>query len=526
MFDTTLNRRNLVKAGLAGAACVGMASAAPALANEAGALNQLWNPEVPQTWGRTCEVLVLGCGIAGACAAVEAYDLGGDVLVVDAADDVTDCSCTLSGGWLCGVGTSLQEEDGIEDDIEVFISDMRVDGGDAGDPEIIRAWGEISGETIDWLEELGCDVVPRTYDARLTAGSNSHSIARDYITNPAGNGLGWMEGLKAAIEERGIPMMQSTKATKLYRDASGRVVGAHVEAMDGSSAEDINATKGVIFAVGGLGRNLEAHARYTPAMRSIVEDAPRVLFSCSPNCLGLGYDMAREIGAYVFNSPATQGDSVMVTADGESDGWLPFIWSAQEALIEVNLDGERFCDETSFEQNYNQKLWQNQPNKQTVLIIDDATRASENGQTYVQASIDTATSEGVDSIQCADSLEELAALYGIPAETLLATVEDFNARVDSQEPDAYGRTAFARKLETPPFWGARTDTVVGISKGGCKINAGAQVLDVFDQPIPGFYAAGEIAFQQIHGDARTHIVGGPNSSGACYGRIAARSILA
>ena len=35
-----------------------------------------------------------------------------------------------------------------------------------------------------------------------------------------------------------------------------------------------------------------------------------------------------------------------------------------------------------------------------------------------------------------------------------------------------------------------------------------------------------MAFAQLHGDARTHIVGGPNSSAACYGRIAARGAAA
>ena len=91
-------------------------------------------------------MVILGCGIAGACAAVEAHDLGLSVLVVEALDDIKKCSCTLSGGWLCGVNTELQEIDGIEDDIEIFIKDVRRCGGDFGDPDVIRAWGEISAD--------------------------------------------------------------------------------------------------------------------------------------------------------------------------------------------------------------------------------------------------------------------------------------------------------------------------------------------------------------------------------------------
>ena len=82
-----------------------------------------------------------------------------------------------------------------------------------------------------------------------------------------------MQGMDNAISERGIDVLYDTKATKLYRDAAGTVVGAHIEAMDDSFAQDIRATKGVIMTVGGLGRNLDAHKEYTPSMRSVVEDA-------------------------------------------------------------------------------------------------------------------------------------------------------------------------------------------------------------------------------------------------------------
>lgn len=306
-----LTRRSFARASVAGAGTLAatacLANAGAAVADEAAVTAPpAYDATVPQTWDRECEVLVLGLGIAGCCALVEAYDLGADVLAVNSAASVIDCSCTRSGGWICGVGSRIQKAEGIEDSVDRFVDDIRRDGGDAGDPDIIRAWGEISGETIDWLQDLGCDVVQRTLDARTEAGSDAHSVARDYITNPVGGGLGWMMGLGDAIDERGIEVLWSTKATQLYRNAEGRVVGAHVEAMDGSSAEDIAASKGVILAVGGLGRDLNAHKNYTPSMREVVNEAAEVNFGCSENCLGNGYQMARDIDAYVFNSPPTR----------------------------------------------------------------------------------------------------------------------------------------------------------------------------------------------------------------------------
>lgn len=132
-MDTTtlMSRRSLVKG--AGAVTAGVAAAsalaAPAFADEPTTIPYAWDIAVPESWDKTCETLVLGTGIAGCSAAIEAFDLGLDVLVATGAPDITDCSCTLSGGWLCGCGTSLQEEEGIEDDIEIFIKDVRRDGG-------------------------------------------------------------------------------------------------------------------------------------------------------------------------------------------------------------------------------------------------------------------------------------------------------------------------------------------------------------------------------------------------------------
>ena len=121
---TGLSRRSFLQGGALVAA--GVATAALA---GCGADTEARQPGVapsyvasePESWDKEADMVILGCGIAGACAAVEAHDLGLSVLVVEALDDIKKCSCTLSGGWLCGVNTELQEIDGIEDDIEIFI---------------------------------------------------------------------------------------------------------------------------------------------------------------------------------------------------------------------------------------------------------------------------------------------------------------------------------------------------------------------------------------------------------------------
>ena len=138
---TGISRRSFVSAaaactiGTAGAAAIRTAHA------EEGTVPPAWDSTVPEQWDREAQIVVLGCGIAGACGAVEAYDLGLDVLVVNAASDITDCCCTLSGGALCGYNSSLQQEAGIEDSAELMIADIKADGRDMGDPEVIPQRG-------------------------------------------------------------------------------------------------------------------------------------------------------------------------------------------------------------------------------------------------------------------------------------------------------------------------------------------------------------------------------------------------
>lgn len=526
MVEKPIARREFAKGAAAGAAvaAAGTLAARAALASEGAEVPPAYDATVPETWDRECEVVVVGSGIAGCCAAVEGYDLGLDVLVVTATDDITDCSCTLSGGWLCGCGTSLQELDGIEDSVDLFVKDVRRDGGDFGDPDIIEAWAQISGDTVDWLWDLGCDVVPQTMDAKATAGSNSHSVARDYITYPTGNGLGWMTGLQGAIEERGIEVVYSTPVDKIYRAADGQVVGVHATAKAGGEL-NIRATKAVIMAAGGLGHNMDQWALYSPVMRVINEQAKRVICCAPDDVNGDSAVMLQQAGAFMYPTIANYGCSAIVVDPDEAPNGvlLPYVWPG--ALIEANADGNRFNDETSFSVFLSDKPYRDQPGMWFVVVFDSEALATADGQTYAQPILDKTAENGITETVCtSDTIEGIAEHFGMDPANLVAAVEDFNAHVDSQEPDQFGRTVFAGKIATPPFYAIEQDLTVGTSKGGARINAQFQVIDNYDQIIPGLYAIGEAAFFLVHGNGQEHIVGGCNSSAACSGRIAARAI--
>jgi fumarate reductase flavoprotein subunit len=114
----------------------------------------------------------------------------------------------------------------------------------------------------------------------------------------------------------------------------------------------------------------------------------------------------------------------------------------------------------------------------------------------------------------ADTIEELAAKISVPAASLKAAVEEFNADAGKNK---WGRTLWKIKINQPPYYaGARIPTVHH-TMGGIEINAQTQVLNADGQAIPDLYAAGE-ATGGIHGSNR--LGGNALADVHTFGRIA------
>ena len=100
-----------------------------------------------------------------------------------------------------------------------------------------------------------------------------------------------------------------------------------------------------------------------------------------------------------------------------------------------------------------------------------------------------------------DTIEGLAEKLGLDPKALKATVDEYNSDIEKYGYDRkFGRRRQnnhkdgpALKLEKPPYQGIRMKICLTSMKGGLKINAKDQVLDQFDNVIPGLYAAGEVA---------------------------------
>lgn len=454
------------------------------------------------------DVVVVGSGAAGLCAALEASDHGASVLVVDS-EPAVGGSSRLSGGIIMASGSKLQASLGVSDTADDLFHDYMALNQWTVSPPLIRRLADESGPTVDWLAEQGVEF------AEELLFSGEERQPRGHV--PVGAGAGIVSALHSRCKERGtIDFALNHRVDRMLTE-SGRVVGV-------AAGDDEVRGRGVIVATGGFGAN------------------PELLASHFPRAAG---DWSWYIGAQSSRGDAiTLADQVGAQVTGENHGLLLFAPNFEyrmEAylpgwLVIVNSQGRRFFNETApYGVVEAQVLAQEGP---TYAIFDEGAKraAQPAGATaaktrdipldsldnnWVEPVIDEMLARG--RIHRAGSLPELANAIGIPAEQLEGTVEGYNRGVAESHDHLYSKPAeLMRPLVEPPYYGTemRLRTIC-MTACGLQIDPDARVYDTRAQVIPGLYAAGECT----GGVIGSIYIGSGNSYVNCvtFGRIAGRS---
>jgi tricarballylate dehydrogenase len=136
----------------------------------------------------------------------------------------------------------------------------------------------------------------------------------------------------------------------------------------------------------------------------------------------------------------------------------------------------------------------------------------------------------------AESMREIAGVFGLEPETLERTVSEFN---DAVQPGAFDLTKlddchtagiepakshWAQRLDTPPFFAYPLRPGITFTYRGVAVDEQAQVLGEDGSPLGGIYAAGEIMAGNILG--RGYLAGFGMTIGSVFGRIAGREAAA
>ncbi|MDP3897941.1 MAG: FAD-dependent oxidoreductase [Mesorhizobium sp.] len=482
-----VSRRSMLTSLGAGAGILGLAAASSA---QAAALPAPASSE-------SFDVVVIGSGMAGCAAALEAALSGAKVVVLEKVSQsrMGGNSFLAGGSFAVPLDTGEQARADYVEDYDKYCLGR-------GNTEIFKLMASHVLDDLKWLSDNGIEVLP-------AENRPPNRVATVQTAPAAFAGMPRLfKAIKERIESAGGVFVFDTKAKQLMLNETGGVSG--VRAIGPSGVVEYRA-KAVIIAAGGYAGNTQILEAYSDP------NAGAMMVRGIKWATGDGLMMAQDVGAGLKGMGGLMAlhiaavDSVE-TAAGQPARAVPY-------AISINREGRRFVDESRGYVAHGKAVLE-QPGQTTTLVFDESIRKS-----VAAPVIATFERLGV-TVHQADTLEELASKVGAPVEEFVRTVTAFNAAVaDGAAPGATPpKATLASRIETAPFY-AFSPLAPGITLtfGGIMINANAQVLEADGRVIPGLFAAGEGAGAAFHHD---YIGGGALTNCLVMGRIAGRQAAA
>lgn len=337
--------------------------------------------------------------------------------------------------------------------------------------------------------------LPVTYQEVVSGRVSRDVVDRRQRDGTLVMGSALVGALLVGCERAGVAMRSGSRVDGL-EVVDGRVVGVVVdgEAVPGA----------VVLATGGFERDAEL-------ARSFLR-APITAFAGAPGARGDGLRMAMKVGAALGNmSEAWWCPALEVpgeTIDGEPLARLVLDERSRPGSLMVDRYGRRFTNEA---QNYNDvgramhafdagafRLARDP----SWLVIDHTNRTSYHLGPVLRDDPDPPW------MATAEDWPSLAAAIDVSADTLVATVERFNRHASSGTDPDFGRGVARydrfvgdphaahpnlRALEDPPFHAVPVHPGLLGTKGGPRTDPDGGVVDWDGAPVPGLYAAGNVA---------------------------------
>jgi fumarate reductase flavoprotein subunit len=440
-------------------------------------------------------VLVLGSGLAGCAALLAAAEAGQHALLLEKTASIGG-STVRSAGLSAYAGTEEQADQGIADSVELLRKDLLETGKHRNDEALVDLYCAHQLETYRWLRGLGVEY------GEVHAASGQ-SAPRSHPTDTTG----MLVRLLKAAGRLGARIALNTPARRLVRDG-GRVVGVEVETADGPRLVLADA---VVVATGGFSQSPELLTRFAPQME-------HALRAGGPGCTGDGLLMAWQLGAAVVDTPYIKGTyGIYAQPHPNEDG--TGILAVYKGAIAVNREGRRFVDESlNYKEIGDRALAQ--PGVTTYQVFDSRVLASSSDEVPIY---DFSGRESAGLLVRGDTIEELEHELGLPPDSLVATVDGYNAAIRAGSPDPLGRRHLSGSvgepfpLERAPFFAHASGSVVLATYCGLTVDTDLRVLDVFGEPIDRLYAAGEV-IGGFHGAG--YITGTSIGKAGIFGRLA------
>jgi 3-oxo-5alpha-steroid 4-dehydrogenase len=461
-------------------------------------------------WDDQADVVVVGLGIAGTCAAIEASDAGADVIALERSGSGGGTSANSGGIIYLGGGTPLQHACGFEDSADAMFDFLVAACGPEADEAKIRPYCDGSVDHYHWLVDHGIrfkqtfyperDREPPTEDGLVySGGEDSWPFAdvaapapRGHVPeHPDATGVYIMARLLEALAETPVRVTTDAMVTSLVTDGD-EVVGV-VARVDGAPRA-IQARGGVVLTAGGFIYNPAMVEQHTPLAAHCVFYVGTDTDDGSGIRLGQGAGAAtKHMGALECSLPLNPPRRISVG-------------------ILVNGKGERFINEDTYNGRIGLEILLRQ-GEEAYLVFDE--------EGYVVNAV------GMRATWVAETATELAEEIGLPAGALEATIDAYNAAAaDGDDPEFHKVAELVRPL-VPPLGAIDLRVAKAIyapfTLGGLDTTPDSEVRDQQGRVIPGLYAAGRTtAGIAVHG----YVSGISLGDGSFFGRRAGAAAAA
>ncbi|KAL3990920.1 flavocytochrome c family protein [Acanthocheilonema viteae] len=489
--------------------------------NSSGTTTKVRQLQLPEF---TDPVIIVGGGLAGLSAALQAIHEGANVILVEGEKDVGGNSQKASSG-VAACNTEAQRVRQINDSVELFYSDTMSAGDHENDHILVDQLVRHSSSAIQFLIDHGVDLS----DINLCGG---HSVKRvHWIPQPKeGRPVAVGFSIIKALKEK-LRMHEKDHPEKVRILLGTEVVGlvtwndfvTGVRVRNGSQIDEISG-KAVVLATGGFSCD---HSNESSLLQEFAPEKINFPTTNGPWARGSGVKMARAMGAALVGMQNVQIHPTAFVDLKDPAATTKFL--AAEALrgkgaILLNDKGERFVNELERRDHVTDKILKFCAKNEEAggahiafMLMDDQAvndfgRASFNFYAKIKG-----------FFKQFDTLEEAANYMKVESSKLKATLDEYNEHAHStlSKDDKFGKKIFPIALEHSPYYVAVITPAIHYTMGGVKIDKNAAVYNEFsDKPFKGLFAAGEVT-GGVHG--RNRLAGNSLLECVVYGRIAGRS---
>jgi tricarballylate dehydrogenase len=452
---------------------------------------------------RIHDVLVIGGGNAALCAAITARRAGASVLVLESATKDFrggNSRHTRDIRYMHKAATEYVTAPYAE---EEFWRDLLGVTGGATNERLARLTIRESETLGDWMPANGVRWQKPLRGTLHLARSNLFML---------GGGKAMMNAYYDTAAKLGVEIAYETEVRELNM-TEGEFVSA-VSIPDGASSE--YAAKALVVASGGFEANIPWLKEYwgDAAYNFIIRGTPH-------NQGGMLKELLRH-GAKPEGDPRGCHAVALDARAPKFDGGIVTRLDSVPFGIVVNKEVKRFYDEGEDFWPKRYAIWgkliAEQSGQIAYSIIDSK------GLPHFMPSV-------FPPVQAA-SIGELAAAFEIDPRALEGVVDEFNRSVHGGKFDPGtldecrteglhpSKSHWARRIETPPYYGYPLRPGITFTYLGVAVNEQAQVIMQDDRPAKNVFAAGEVMAGNILG--RGYLAGFGLTIGSVFGRIAGR----